>query len=63
MAYSHAYSLGFEVISECGDASDVTSAMLQSAVLKRIALLAENDAGDDMLAACDAPWDTMETDP
>jgi hypothetical protein len=59
--FNHAYDIGFEVISETKDGSDVTADMLREALQARIAQLDHN--GDiAWLAAC-ALFDTFETDP
>jgi hypothetical protein len=56
--FNHAFTIGFEVISEKEDASDVTAAMIRAAITKRI-----DDLGDlELLEAADHPFDTFETD-
>ena len=56
MRFNHAYSFGFEVLSNSGDAEDVTPTMLRAALLARIERLSDTD----LAQACDAPWDTMQ---
>lgn len=63
--FNHAYSLGFAVISEREDASDVTHEMLMEAILQRLAALQAGHVTDPrrnetLVDACDAPWDTFE---
>lgn len=58
--YDHAYSIGFSVISDQEDASDVTSSMLREALMRRIQQIDMSGGVETFLQACDAPWDTME---
>ena len=61
--FDHAYTFGFSVISDTEDASDVTTDMLMTAALARLASLVGTrsiNGREDMLDACDAPYDTFE---
>lgn len=63
--YDHAFALGFSLISENEDGSDVTHEMLMQAILKRLHDLtesAQHEQGESLVDACDAPWDTMEAE-
>jgi len=55
--YNHAYTFAVEIKnSGREDAEDVTGAQLRAALLERIDRLSD----DDILEACDAPYDTFE---
>lgn len=57
--YNHAYSFGFEVPgSTCEQATDVTGARLRERLLERLARLTD----DELLEACDCPFDTYQED-
>lgn len=59
MPFNHAYSLGFSLVSAAADGSDVTHNMLMEAVLKRLSELS-NYPHENLVQACDAPWDSYE---
>jgi hypothetical protein len=60
--YDHAFSLGFSVVSNREDAADVTHEMLMEGVLRRLhgLTVANQQDGESLVGACDAPFDTME---
>jgi len=59
--YNHAYTVGFELISNHPAGDDVTAQDLKAALLKRIESL--DSAGDfEWLEATGAPFDTHEED-
>ena len=69
--FNHAFTIAFEVISDCEDASDVTPEMLKNALLKRIADLDAScfvpgvpslGHGGEWFEAVGAPFDTHEED-
>jgi len=65
--FDHAYTFGFSVISDTEDASDVTADMLMASALTRLASLVgaqglASGGREDMLDACDAPFDTFEVE-
>ena len=58
MRYNHAYSFGFEVISDNEDGTDVTGAQLRAAMIAKLA----KSTDQDITECCDCPWDTFEID-
>ena len=65
--FNHAFTIGFEVVSTCEDASDVTPQMLRNALLKRIADLdasyyPSKGPGWQWHDAVGLPFDTHEED-
>jgi hypothetical protein len=55
--YNHAYTIAFEVPGSADEeGKDVTGSRLREALLARVNELSD----DDMLEACDAPYDTFE---
>jgi len=59
ITYNHAFSFAVEVFgSTDSHAEDVTGAQLRAALLERINKLTDEEIVD----ACDAPYDTMEED-
>lgn len=65
--FDHAFALGFSLISECEDASDVTHEMLRAALVARLAELDRGNAnppqGETLVEACDSPFDTFKVEP
>tara|TARA_A200000159_G_scaffold148811_2_gene156838 strand:+ start:4606 stop:4782 length:177 start_codon:yes stop_codon:yes gene_type:complete len=43
MKYNHAFDFGFEIVSECEQATDVTPAMLREALLSKIKSLSDKE--------------------
>lgn len=58
MKYNHAFDFAFEVTSENFDGSDVTPSMLRSALIFRALTIDD----EEIIEACGAPFDTMESD-
>ena len=57
--YNHAYTIAVEISGSASeDAEDVTGAQLRAALLTRINSLSD----DELLEACEAPYDTFEED-
>jgi hypothetical protein len=55
--YNHAYTFAFELKGSLAEnAADVTGAQLRTALIERVSRLSD----DEILEACDAPYDTME---
>tara|TARA_Y100001936_G_C15931517_1_gene589606 strand:- start:101 stop:274 length:174 start_codon:yes stop_codon:yes gene_type:complete len=55
MKYNHAFDIGFEIISNCEQATDVTPAMLRGALLERVNKLSDTE----LKQACNC-FDTHE---
>ena len=60
--FNHAFTLGFSLVSNSEDASDVSHAMLMKAILLRLADLTGNPH-EDLREACQLPYDTYEVKP
>jgi hypothetical protein len=59
MSFNHAYTIAVEISgSTSDDAEDVTGAQLRAALINRINSLSD----EELLEACDAPYDTYEED-
>ena len=58
MAYNHAMTLAFEVVSERKDGEDLTPAQIRAAIQKRL----DEMPDEEMKEACLPPYDSYETD-
>lgn len=56
--FNHAFTLSFEVSSLSDDGDDVTGAKLREAILARLNKLSD----EELVDACEAPYDTYEED-